>query len=331
MRRGWLIWALCWVGCDAGDDPAGAGAADGRVVDAAAVDRGAVDQGIAADAAPLEVDAGAEVALLARLTGLWSGAASETPLGRFAVMNMDLRAADDRQLFSRFDLDAANNLRFAFAVEDVEGTPTLIYRNGGYFQGLLRDTRAVLVEGGGDVWRFCHGPRGCEYLEAIFTFAGADQLSLVVRVRGQMHLRWPARRLEARPLPAGFAANTGPHDGPFPPLPDLTVTATWRDPLPAPTTAWLLLSTTPCGFTGACNPARVLSAEAPAGATAVDLRLEQVHPGAYHLNVILDRNGNFPQRLFPDRGDGIAGLDHPIQVAPDGETTVERSVGLTVP
>lgn len=348
MKRWW--WAAALLGgCDDGSQPADdARAVDARVVDARVGDARVEDTGGAdarvADAQPGDArtpdaqvaDAGVlegppGVDLLQRLPGLWSGSARETPLGEFALMNMDLRALEGRQLFSRFDLDAENNLRFAFAVEDVDGQPTLVYRNGGYFLGLLRDTRSVLVEAQGNRYRFCHGPRGCEYLDATFTFEGADRMTLEVRVRGQMHLRWPARRLEPRELPGNFAATSGPHDAPFPPMPTLAVRATWRGALEAPRTVWMLLTDTPCGFTGSCNPARVLSAEAPAGATEVTLRLDQVHPGDYHLNVILDRNDNFMSRLFPDRGDGIAGLDFALTVGPEGTTEVTRAISLTVP
>ena len=86
--------------------------------------------------------------LLPRLAGLWSGPATMTPLGTFKRMNMDLRAASGQVLFARADLDVFNSLRFAFEVEAPGGAPTLVYRNGGYFLGLLRDSRTALVEQG---------------------------------------------------------------------------------------------------------------------------------------------------------------------------------------
>ncbi|MCB9549173.1 MAG: hypothetical protein H6706_25500 [Myxococcales bacterium] len=318
MSRLLLVALALLAGCDDGGG-ASAPTDAAPVADAAAVeDAAAPDAGVA----------GAE--LLPRLAGLWSGPASETPLGAFPVLNMDVRPADDRQLFSRFDLDAENNLRFAFDVEDVGGRPTLVYRNGGYFLGILRDTRTVLVAASADAWRFCHPERGCEYLDATFTFDGADRLTLVVLVRGMMHLRWPARRLETRDV-GGFDPTVGPADDPFPPMPALQVHATWRGALDAPHRVWLLLSTTPCGFTGACNPARVLSFEAPAGATEATLLLDQVHAGRYHLNVILDRNDDFTERLFPNSGDSLSGLDVAVDVAPEGTTAVDRRLDNTVP
>ncbi|MEZ4474901.1 MAG: hypothetical protein R3F60_29750 [bacterium] len=321
MARWLLMGLFALTGCDDG------GAADPAPDAAAVADAGAADAGPVADAAV----GVAGLALLPRLAGLWSGPGQRDAPGRLPPMNMDLRPADDRQLFSRFDLDAENNLRFAFDVEDVDGQPTLVYRNGGYFLGILRDTRAVLVEATADTLRFCHGPRGCDYLDATWAFEGADRLTLTVLVRGAMHLRWPARRLETREIPEGFSATAGPDDAPFPPMPALQVQATWRGALDAPHRVWMLLSTTPCGFTGTCNPARVLSVEAPAGATEATLLLDQVHAGRYHLNVILDRNDDFMERLFPNSGDMLAGLDVAVDVATEGTTAVTRRLDNTVP
>lgn len=345
MLSRWLLVALVLAGCDSGDGAADAQRSpDAMALDgASALDGARALDGAPADAAPADAahadaalpDAGLVgppgVDLLQRLSGLWSGPASETPLGVFPLMNMDIRAAGTRQLFSRFDLDGDNGLRFAFAVEDVAGQPTLVYRNGGYFLGIMRDTRTVLVDAANGRYHFCHGERGCAYLDSVFAFDGADRFTLTVQVRGMAHLRWPARRLEPRELPADFTAASGPHDGPFPPLPSVEIHATWRGALDAPRTVWILLSDTPCGFAGSCHPARVLSVEAPAGATDATLRLDQVHPGAYRLNVILDRNNNFQARLFPDRGDGIAALDGAVTVAPEGTTRTERAISLTVP
>lgn len=341
MRRAVFIglWAALAVGCD-GDGSSGA--ADGRVdtrvdgggerVDAGSADRGAETDGARADAMVAPdggaVEGSAE-AFLTRLPGLWSGPATNTPLGAFAVMNMDVRAADARTLFSRFDLDVDDGLRFAFAVETVEGAPTLVFRNGGYFLGLLRDTRTVLVERAGDGWTFCHRERTCDYLRAVWTFEGDDRLSLAVDVRGMRHLDWPARRLEERPLPGDFAPTPGPHDGPFPPLASIEAEVSWGEALDEATTVWLLVSTTACGLGGACTPARIMSAEAAAGATAVTLRIDQVHPGDYVLNAVLDRNHTFAMRLFPDSGDGLAGLDRQVEVA--GETAVALPVVFDVP
>ena len=100
-------------------------------------------------------DTPAGLELMQRLAGLWTGPATMTPLGTFARMNMDLRAASAQVLFSRADLDEMNNLRFAFELEAPDGETTLVYRNGGYFLGLLRDSRTRLVEHTADSYRFC--------------------------------------------------------------------------------------------------------------------------------------------------------------------------------
>lgn len=304
--------------------------------DAALTPDGAPDLPTADATAPDAAAPGAEVtggALMGRLAGLWTGAATMTPLGIFPAMHMDFRAASPTVLFARADLDAGNNLRFAFSVETLDGEDVLVYRNGGYFVGLLRDSWTRLVEHEGDRWRFCSVDRGCEYLDATWTFDGDDRVRLAVAVRGRTHVVWDARRREARAVPAVFppAGPNGDGAGPFPDLPALRVDAAWAEPAPEGASVWLLLSTTPCGFTGACVPSRAIGASVEAGATEATLLLPQVHAGTYRLNVVLDRNGNFTRRLFPDRGDGIAPLDAEIDIAPTGETRVARRLSLTVP
>jgi len=246
-------------------------------------------------------------------------------------MNMDVRAADDRTLFSRFDLDPEDGLRFAFAVEDVDGSPTVVYRNGGYFLGLLRDTRTVLVEADDATLRFCHRERGCEYLDARWHRPADDRVELSVDVRGMRHVQWAARRVEARETPDGFRFTSGPHDGPFPPMPSLEVRVTWPDPLPNATPVWLLVSTVTCGLSGQCTPARLMSGNAAAGATEMTLRIDQIHPGSVVINAVLDRDGDFRQRQFPTTGDGLAGLDREITVAAEGTTGVDAPVLFSVP
>ena len=354
-RGWWVVVGVIALGLGAGCDGAGGGdgvdaiAADATAADAMGGDANATDATIpdatatdaalpdatAADATMPDAtaaDAGliGDHAIFARLPGLWTGPATNTPLGAFPVMNMDIRAADGRTLFSRFDLDVDDGLRFAFAIETVEGEATLVFRNGGYFLGFLRDTRTVLIEQAGDVWTFCHRASGCEYLRAEWRFEGADRLELVVDVRGMRHLEWRARRVEARALPDDFAPVAGPHDGPFPPLPSLAVEVTWGAALAEPAPVWLLVSTVPCGLGGACTPVRLMRAVAPAGARAVMLRIEQVHAGPYVLNAVLDRDGNFEQTLFPDSGDGIAGLDRAVEVG-EGEAAFMLPVVFDLP
>lgn len=310
----------------AGGDTGGDAGAD------AAADAGAVDEG-AVDPVDLGADGGlgGEQAIFARLPGLWSGPAVDTPLGAFPVMNMDVRAADGRTLFSRFDLDVDDGLRFAFAMETVAGAPALVFRNGGYFLGLLRDTRTVLVEHAGDRWVFCQRERGCEYLRAEWRFEGADEVALIVDVRGQRHLDWRARRREARALPDDFAPVAGPYDGPFPTMPSLRVEVTWAAALAEAAPVWLLVSTTACGLSVACTPVRIMQAEAPAGARSVALAIEQIHPGPYVLNAVLDRDGDFAQMLFPTSGDGLAGLDRMIEVSEAGESAFTLPVVFDLP
>lgn len=58
------------------------------------------------------------------------------------------------------------------------------------------------------------------------------------------------------------------------------------------------------------------------------LTLEELHPGDYALNALLDRNNNFFTTRFPDRGDGVALPDKAVSIASEGQT--EASVRIVV-
>lgn len=274
-------------------------------------------------APPPVVDAGVVDAPLAGASifdvapGLWSGPATRTLLGDFPVMNMDLRAAGDRELFSRVDLDAENSLRFGFLVEEHDGRSVVVYRNGGLFQGLTRDTRTTLVSAVDGAYRFCALDDGCEYVDATFTFAGDDVL-LEALVRGEMHVTWEATREETRALPEGFAPTARPA-GDFPPLPTLTVDVTFPA-LAAEADVWVLLSTTACGTTFSCTTSRSIAARASAGATSATLVLDQLHPGDYFATALLDRDRDLASTLRPDSGDGVSAIDDEVAVEPSGST-----------
>jgi len=278
-------------------------------------------------------DAVAGLELLPRLAGLWSGPATMTPLGAFPLMNMDLRAASGQVLFSRADLDALNSLRFAFEVEAPGGTPTLVYRNGGYFLGILRDSRTALVEQGEASWRFCSTTaQGCDYIDARWTFSGPDALVFDVKVKGAQHVYWKATRKETRALPEPFPVDLTPlaGDAEFPPMPTLKIDVGWAPALAQDGEVWAIVTTENCDLQLNCTHSRSLRAQVSAGATAATLTLEQIHPGPYKLNVLLDRNGNLATTLYPDAGDGIGGLNQAITVAPTGETAVKAQIIVTI-
>ncbi|PCC71085.1 hypothetical protein SAMN02745121_04952 [Nannocystis exedens] len=266
--------------------------------------------------------------LMPRLAGLWSGPASMTPLGTFPRMNMDVRAASSQVLFSRADLDANNNLRFAFEVEDHGSGPVLVYRNGGYFLGLLRDSRAVLTEHTASSWRFCSATKGCEYIDAAFSFDGDDHLILDVKVKGVQHVYWDALREETRALPEPFPADTTPlaPDAPFPPMPSLKIDVGWAAPLEEEGGVWAIVTTEPCDLQFTCKHSRSLLGPAAAGSTSASLLLDQIHAGDYKLTVVLDRNGNMAETLFPDAGDGVSAPNQAVTVAPSGETSVKATI-----
>jgi hypothetical protein len=280
--------------------------------------------GSSVDSTGGDPDPGEALAFLPRIAGLWAGPVdSMTSAGDFPTMNMDVRAADANTLFCRSDLDGGNSLRFAFALEHHGDADVLVFRNGGYFQGILRDTRTTLVEAdvAAERWRFCAISGGCAYVDATFDFDGADHLDLHVDVMTMVHFDWPADRAETRSLPEPFPAEPQgqPGDQPFPTLPSLRASASWSEPLAEPTRVWLVLSSTPC-LGGACTPSRFVSAAAEAGATSVEILLEQVHAGEYRANGVLDRNGNLATTLFPDAGDTISPPDQAVTIAPSGES-----------
>lgn len=271
--------------------------------------------------------------LMTRLPGLWSGAATMTPLGNFEPMNMDLRAADGRTLFSRSDLDPSNSLRFAFLIETHAGQDRLVYRNGGYFGGMLRDSRTTIVEhtpvdaNGAGSWRFCSvTAEGCDYIDALFEFEDADHLVFDVKVKGQQHVYWLAERLEARSVPEPFPADQnsqGTGDAPFPDMPSLAVTVSWQDPLAMPADVWVLLSTQDCPLMGFCDFSRSIYATAEVGATSIDIAIDQVHAGPYKANAILDRDQNLMSSFGPTSGDAVTLPNQPVEIAASGETTLE--------
>lgn len=271
--------------------------------------------------------------MLPRFVGLWSGPASMTPLGTFPIMNMDVRAASGHVLFSRVDLDEDNSLRFGFAVEAPDGVPTLVYRNGGYFVGLLRDSRAVLVEETDSSWRFCSTlPAGCDYIEATFTLSGETDLVFDAKVKGQQHVYWEAKREEERALPEPFPVDTTPlaSDAPFPDMPTLTIDVGWTEPLMDDGEVWVILSTTNCDAQLTCTVSRSLRKAVLMDATSATLTIEQIHAGDYKLNAILDRNGNFATTQYPDSGDGIGQLNKAITVEASGETAVKTTILITL-
>lgn len=271
--------------------------------------------------------------VFARLPGLWVGAVdSTTSAGDFPTMNMDVRPADGRTLFSRVDLDGGNSLRFAMAIETHEGEDILVFRNGGYFLGIQRDSRTRLVEADLDAERFtfCSIPMGCEYIEATFDFEGDDGLDMHVDVHGTTHFDWPATRAELREIDGPFPSDDTPGapDGPLPDMPTLAATMTWTTPLADASDVWLILSTTNCGLGGGCTPSRFIRGRAEAGDTSIVLTMDQIHAGSYKANAMLDRNGNLAGTFLPDTGDTVAVPNTAVDVAATG--TTERSIPLLV-
>ena len=269
----------------------------------------------------------AAIAFLNALPGLWiAPVTSMTSVGDFPIMAMDIRAADDRTLFSRVDLDGGNNLRFAFAIEEHDGEPVLVFRNGGYFLGILRDTRTTLVEHDPEArtWRFCAVGGGCAYVDALFTLESPERLVLTANVLGRPHMHWEGELREERPLDGQFPYDPAPGaaDDPFPAMPSLRVTLTWTTPTTEGVAGWVVLTRTDCSLVrGSCQPSRFFRAVVEAGATSAELLLDQIHAGDYQANAFLDNNGNLAGTLFPDSGDLVSIPNQDVEVAPAGEST----------
>ncbi|MDP1827051.1 MAG: hypothetical protein Q8L48_27505 [Archangium sp.] len=315
--------------CACPPPPAGAdGGVDGGLVEAdAGVDAGTGDAGS---------DAGvAGVALMTRLAGLWVGPARMTPLGDFPIMYMDFRPVGPGFLFAQADLDVADNLRFGISIETYGGADVLAYRNGGLFQGVLRDSRTKLVESDDAAgrYRFCSVPQGCAYIDATFTFSGAADLVFDSKVRGTQHVLWTAQRRESRPVPAPFPATPGSMgDGtaPWPAMASVQTTVRWVSPLTQAGTVWVLLTTTPCAPAFTCVASRSLRVEAAAGATSATLTLLAVHAGDYRLTAVVDRTRTFGTRLAPASGDSLA-VDQAVTVPASGQVNPDVLAAYTLP
>lgn len=269
------------------------------------------------------------VSLLSELAGLWSGPATQTLLGDFPRMNIDLRPVDERTLFGRVDLDAENSLRFLFTVEEQGGEPVLVYRNGGLFQGFERDSRTTLQAGPLDdgAWRFCSLDGGCDYIDAIFELDG-DDLLLDATVNGDSHVIWTASRLESREVPAPFPSDdvVGAPDQGFPEMPRADATATWTGAAEAGARVLLSLSVTECPLspTAECAPSRWFVAPLSGGETSTTVALEQLHGGPYYLNAVLDRDGDG----VPSSGDAVTLPNRMFEVAAEGTSTVSVAISI---
>jgi hypothetical protein len=268
--------------------------------------------------------------LVTQLSGLWSGPARQTVLGDFPLMNMDLRAVGDDAVFGRVDLDADNNLRFAFVVEDHGEGPELVYRNGGYFQGILRDSRARLISAdpATGTWRFCSIPQGCGYIDALFELDG-DALIVDVDVRGQKHMVWDAARLEERDAPVNLLAaeSAGAPDQAFPTLGEATLNLSWSAGVTDGAQVLVGLSTEQCPLnpTSPCDTSRWYVVDLDAGLTEASAPIEQLHEGRYYLNAVLDLGGDG----LPSVSDYVSLPNQVLDVQTGNEATA--SLSLTIP
>lgn len=305
------------------------------LADAGTPDAGA-DGGSSPSDAGVAPDGGvAGLSLMTRLTGLWTGPARMTPLGDFPLMVMDFRPVGDRFLFGQADMDASNNLRFGFSIETYDGADVLAYRNGGLFGGVLRDSRTRLVEAdeAQGRYRFCSVTQGCGYIDATFRFSSADDLVFDTLVKGRQHVFWTARRKETRSTPSPFPATlTSMGDGstPWPAMASVQATVRWLTPLAQPGSVWVMLTTTNCAPTFACQASRSMKLDVAAAASSATISIPAVHAGDYKITAVVDRQKQFGTRLAPSSGDSIA-VDQPLTVPTAGQATADVLAAYTVP
>jgi hypothetical protein len=255
-----------------------------------------------------------------------------TPLGNFPLMNFDLRPTDGQFIFGQTELDSTDTLRFGFSIETYGGHDVLAFRNGGYFQGVLRDTRMQLMETDGGTYRFCDVAQGCGYIDARFTVSSST-LSLDTKVMGAEHVLWNATLKEPRMVPAGFPtdlSSRGDGGEPWPTLASVQVNASFGTTTAAPADVWLVLTTTPCTPPSTCNSSRSLMASVDGGVSSTTLALPNVHSGDYKATVVLDLDRNFAATGFASSGDRIA-IDQPLTVGTSGTATISPTTSFTVP
>lgn len=309
------------AGTGGGSASAGGGSAQGGGAGGGTGGGGATDAGVVG------------VELLGKLAGLWSGPATMTPLGNFPVMNFDLRPVDGQFVFGQSDLDSANTLRFGFSIETYGGRDVLAYRNGGFFQGVLRDSRTQLIETDGGTWRFCSvSDAGCGYIDARFSVSGS-QLTLDTKVRGNQHVLWNATRDELRSVPIPFPSDTasrGDGSAPWPTMANVQVTANFGVTLTAQADVWVILTTTPCFPSFSCRASRSVMRAAAVNDTTAMLTVPTVHAGAYKVTVLVDLDRNFATTRAPSSGDRVA-VDQDLTVNATGMATLTATTSFVVP
>ena len=126
---------------------------------------------------------------------------------------------------------------------------------------------------------------------------------------------------------AGIVNGWGSITSPLPEMPRLEVTARWTGPLAKDGLVLLSLTRADCLLgIGDCDISRSVVGQAKAGSESATLILDQLHPGAYKVNAVLDRNSN----LLPEKGDSIAIPNLPLDVKASA-TTQSATVEIAIP
>ncbi|MGH7438782.1 MAG: hypothetical protein ACRENE_24100 [Polyangiaceae bacterium] len=169
------------------------------------------------------------IEFLQRIAGVWGGINSNTPLGFDFPMTVEFSPTDPSFLFGKYLLDANDTVCWGFNIETYAGKTVVAFRNGGYLDGVLRDSRLQLVDHdtAGGKYHFCavleHGlpVDGCNYIDATYTFSAPDHMLFVVTtMSGKPHVHWDATRTQVVSLPNPFPASTasqGNGSAPWPP------------------------------------------------------------------------------------------------------------------
>jgi hypothetical protein len=304
-----------------------------------------------------------------RINAIWGGPVNSYHLGLFPEWVVDMRAISEAQTSSKNELDAQNDIFMGFFNAKRGNDSLVIFRNGGYFQGMQRisylkcDSERVTPTSA--YYRFVDLNAGAARLYSTFLFKG-DSLIMETYSRNVFHERWSARRRDstkanAANLNFGFPKRTIVRDmtndyvgradavafsynedvypeSAMPYLGKINLTVTKSSNVTVtPSSKVLVLLTTKSIFNGGFVPnyanldlkSRYVVIPGWNGTGSTGFTFNYAHPGTLYLNVVLDKNGN----NIPDSGDflAFAERDKLVTLAPLGTTNVSSNIDTAFP
>jgi hypothetical protein len=282
---------------------------------------------------------------LADFNGIWSGGLESARLGNFGLWVVDMRAISPSQTSCKNELGAQNDIFMGFFVGIRGNDSLLIFRNGGYFQGMQRISYlrcdSVRSNSSERYYRFVDLNAGASRLWSSFTFR-RDSVIMETYSNGAFHMRWRARRTDTTQAKLASAVHNFPRrvvarnltgayagrpdavafsfaedvypESAMPYLGRLTVNITRSATVPVSSTDKILVVLTPEDvFNGGLFPdfnvlnkrMRYVILSGWNGTGTTSFTFNYAHPGTYYLNVVLDKDNNGA----PTSGDYIAFFD----------------------